>query len=44
MNLTEDDGQLAPQTVTNLTRMAANLTGPARVSISNCISYRNYSV
>jgi transformation/transcription domain-associated protein len=34
MNAAEDDGQLAPQTVNNLTRMMGNLTGPARVSLS----------
>lgn len=30
-NTPEDDGQLAPHTINNLTKMAANLSGPARV-------------
>ena len=30
---TEDDGQLAPHTISNLTKMAANLSGPARVRL-----------
>jgi hypothetical protein len=34
MNQAEDDGQLAPQTITNLTRMVANLSGQARVCSS----------
>jgi hypothetical protein len=29
----DDDGQMAPQTITNLTRMAVNLSGQARVCI-----------
>ncbi|KAF8138723.1 FAT domain-containing protein [Boletus edulis] len=29
-NTPEDDGQLAPHTINNLTKMAANLSGPAR--------------
>lgn len=31
MTTPEDDGQLAPHTINNLTKMAANLSGPARV-------------
>jgi transformation/transcription domain-associated protein len=33
MNIPEDDGQLVGPTLTNLKRMANNLTGPARVRI-----------
>lgn len=40
-NTPEDDGQLAPHTINNLTKMAANLSGPARVrstKIQNTLS------
>jgi hypothetical protein len=34
-NTPEDDGQLAPHTISNLTKMAANLSGAARVRCSH---------
>jgi len=38
-NAHEDDGQLAPHTISNITKMATNLTGAARVGHSVISKY-----